>query len=88
MPTLSMFYGIIVYMFSEKGERHRKPHIHCKYGEHEAVYALDGELLEGGMPPSKRKLIEAWMEIHKDELAANWELLSNGEQHFRISPLQ
>ena len=88
MPTLSVFYGIVVYMFSEKGERHHKPHIHCKYAEHEVVISLDGEILEGDMPSSKMKLIEAWMEIHKDDLLANWELLSNGEQHFRIQPLQ
>jgi len=34
------------------------------------------------------KLLEAWMEIHKDELMADWELLSSGEQHFRIDPLK
>jgi hypothetical protein len=34
------------------------------------------------------KLVDAWMELHQDELAANWELLSNGEKHFRINPLQ
>ena len=88
MPALSMFYGIIVYMFSEKGVRHHLPHIHCKYGEYEIVIALDGQALEGTMPPSKMRLIEAWMELHRDELAANWELLSNGEKHYPIQPLQ
>lgn len=52
------------------------------------VVALDGTVLEGGIPRNKMKLLLAWMEIHKDELAANWELLSNGEQFFRITPLQ
>ena len=88
MPTLSMFYGIVVCMYSEKGERHHLPHIHCKYNEHEAVISLNGELLEGDMPSSKLKLIEAWIEIHKEELVANWNLLSHGEKHFRINPLQ
>ena len=88
MPTLSVFYGIVVYMFSERGERHHLPHIHCKYAEHEIVVSLDGTVLEGEMPASKMKLIEAWMEIHRDDLLANWELLSNGEKHFRIQPLQ
>ena len=88
MPTLSVFYGIIVYMFSERGGRHHLPHIHCKYAEHEIVIALDGTVLEGEMPTSKMKLIEAWMEIHRDDLLANWELLSSGEKHFRIQPLQ
>ena len=32
MPALSMFYGIIVRMQSEKGGKHNKPHIHGTYG--------------------------------------------------------
>ena len=42
MPTLSMFYGIIVRMQSERGGKHHKPHIHCLYGDYEVVVALDG----------------------------------------------
>jgi hypothetical protein len=48
---------------------------------------LDGELLEGSIPASKMKLVQAWMEIHRDDLAANWKLLSSGEQYFKIEPL-
>ena len=50
--------------------------------------ALDGTVLEGSIPRNKMKLLLAWMEIHHDELEANWTLLSNGEQFFRIDPLQ
>lgn len=31
MPTISMFYGIIVYMYNEKGGKHNMPHIHAEY---------------------------------------------------------
>ena len=31
MPTLSMFYGIIVYMYNEKGSKHNIPHVHAEY---------------------------------------------------------
>lgn len=30
----------------------------------------------------------AWMEIHSDELKANWSMLSNGEGFFKIDPLR
>ena len=50
MPILSMFYGIIVRMHSEKGGKHHKPHIHATYNEHEIVLSLDGEILEGHFP--------------------------------------
>lgn len=87
MPILSMFYGIIVRMYNEKGTKHNKPHIHCIFAEFEIVIALDGEILDGKIPSNKLKLIEAWMEIHKEELQANWVLLSSGEKYFKINPL-
>ena len=88
MPTLSMFYGIIVRMFAEKGGKHHMPHLHAKFGEYELVISLDGEIIEGSLPPNKMKLLIAWMEIHADELHANWKLLYEGDVHFRIDPLK
>jgi len=88
MPVLSMFYGIIVRMYQEMGERHSLPHVHAVYSGDEVVVALDGTVLEGKIPRNKMKLLLAWMEIHHDELEANWQLLNEGEQFFRIDPLQ
>lgn len=88
MPTLSMFYGIIVRMQSEKGGKHNKPHIHAVYGGDEIVVALDGEILEGDFPSKQTKLLLAWIAIHEDELKANWRLLSEGEGYFKIEPLK
>lgn len=88
MPALSMFFGIIVYMYMERGGKHNQPHIHAKYQNDNIVIALNGEVLEGSFPVGKKKLLDAWMEIHHDELAANWELLQNGEQYFKIDPLK
>ena len=89
MPTLSMFYGIIVYMYNEKGGKHNMPHIHAEYSGEEVVLSIDGELLEGNpkFPKNKLKMLEVWMDIHKEELEANWQLLSRGEKYFRIDPL-
>jgi hypothetical protein len=88
MPTLSLFFGIIVRMYNEKQGRHNKPHLHAEYSGEEVVIALDGEVLEGKLPAPKMKLLEAWMEIHKEDLLANWNLLSKGEQFFKIEPLK
>ena len=88
MPVLSMFYGIIVRMYKEQGGKHNKPHIHAEYSGQEIVMTLDGEILEGKFPKNKQKLLEAWMVIHHDDLEANWNLLSKGEQFFRIEPLK
>jgi len=88
MPVLSTFFGIIIRMYQERGGKHNMPHLHAEYSGHEIVIALDGTILEGEIPKSRLKLLEAWMEIHREDLEANWKLLSNGEQFFRIDPLK
>ena len=75
-------------MYKESGERHNRPHIHAEYSGEEIVVALDGTILEGDFPKGKLKLLEAWMEIHREDLEVNWKLLSRGEQFFRIDPLK
>ena len=45
-------------------------------------------MIEGAIPKAKMKLLDAWMEIHREDLEVNWKLLSNGEQFFRIDPLK
>lgn len=68
MPALSMFFGIIVRMQSEKGGKHNKPHIHALYGNEEVVVGIDGEVIEGNFPNKQMKLLLAWIAIHEDEL--------------------
>ena len=88
MPTISMFYGILIRMFFKDIERHKLPHIHADYQGTVAVYSIpDGQLLAGKMDPKKEKLIVAWIEIHKDNLMANWELAVNGKVPFKIRGL-
>ena len=88
MPVLSAFYGIIIRMYREVGGKHNLPHIHAEYSGQEVAVSLDGKVLEGEIPRAKMKLLDAWIEIHKEELEANWKLISNGEQVFRIDPLK
>lgn len=85
MPTLSMFYGVIIAMYFDD---HLPPHFHAKYQGHEACYALDGERIEGDMPRKADRLVKAWAELHADELAGNWELARMGEQLYKIEPLR
>jgi hypothetical protein len=67
----------------------KPPHIHAKFQEHEAVVSIpDGDLLEGCLPRSKMKLLQAWIELHKDELVANWDLAVSGQQPYKIEPLK
>ena len=89
MPAISMFYGIIVYMYFMENKRHKLPHVHAKYQDDEVIVAIpDGEILEGKIPKAKMKLLQAWAELHKDELMANWELAVSGQQPYKIEPLR
>ena len=47
-----------------------------------------GELLEGQLPANKEKLIKAWIEIHQEDLMANWQLAVTGNSVFKIDPLK
>ena len=89
MPTISMFYGVIVRMYFFDNQQHNTPHIHVHYQEHSAVFEIpSGALLEGNIPNTKKKLVEAWIEIHQEELMADWQLAINGESVFKIDPLR
>ncbi len=89
MPVISMFYGLIISMYFLDNKQHHFPHIHVKYAEEEAVFKIpDGTMLEGSIPNGKRKLVEAWIELHKEELMADWQLASTGQKIFTIDPLK
>jgi hypothetical protein len=89
MPSISAFYGLIVYMYFKDNKQHKLPHIHVRYSGEEVIVSIpDGDVLEGGIPSSKMKLLQAWIEIHKEELMADWELAVAGEQPYKIDPLK
>ena len=84
-----MFYGILILMYFYDDKKHKMPHIHAEYGEYTASITIkDGAVLNGSLPPNKMKLVQAWIEIHKEDLLANWKLAVAGESIFKIEPLR
>ena len=80
MPTISIFYGILVSMYVFDSDRHHLPHIHDRYNEFKASIAIpNGDVLEGSLPVRQMKLIQAWIELHQDDLMADWYLATNGQ---------
>ena len=89
MPELSRFYGLIIRMFSEPAGRHHVAHFHAYYGEEVAVFSIAPvALLAGALPQRQRRLVEAWAELHAEELLADWQLLEQGRKPSPIAPLQ
>ena len=88
MPVISFFYGIIVRMYNEGLTKHHEPHIHVQYGDEHAVITFDGEVIEGSIPQKKLKMVQVWMDIHQEDLIADWKLAVDNEHVFRIDPLK
>lgn len=89
MPSISMFYGIVVMIYYYDNKQHNLPHIHVRYQGTKAIFSIESsEMMEGDLPNKQKKLVSAWMEIHKDELVADWELAVSGEKPYKIEPLK
>lgn len=89
MPAISMFYGIIIYMFFFDNKKHHAPHIHAQYADYSAILSIEqGKILDGSLLEKKLKLVQAWIEIHRDELLADWKLATAGQELFKIDPLR
>ena len=75
-------------MFFYDTDKHNLPHIHAEYQGQVGVYSIrDGSILDGNLPPSKHKLVVAWIEIHQEDLLADWELAVNGQKPLPIRGL-
>lgn len=72
----------------EAGEPHHLPHFHAYYQENVAVFTLDPvDLIAGSLPRRQRRLVEAWAELHQEELVDDWQRLQSGNQPLPIEPL-
>ncbi|MBF0491281.1 MAG: DUF4160 domain-containing protein [Deltaproteobacteria bacterium] len=89
MPVISMFYGIVIMMYPFDNDKHHLPHVHIRYQEQEAVFSIEtGDLLEGNLRSNKKKLVEAWIELRREDLLTDWQLAVQGHPIFNIEPLK
>lgn len=88
MPIISQFYGILIYIYNEKGGKHHIPHFHAKYAEFECVYDFKGNHIDGELPHKQNKLVEAWCLIHEDELNAAWIAWNESGEIIKIEGLR
>lgn len=89
MPELSRFFGIIIRMFAEVGAQHNVPHFHAYYQDEVGIFSVDPvELMAGSLPRRQQRLVEAWAELHQNDLAADWQMLQEGRTPRPIEPLK
>ena len=72
MPTISVFFGIVVQMYWRD---HNPPHIHVWYQGIEALVSIEtGDVIAGTLPKKAAKLVRDWVKVRRPELKTNWEL--------------
>ncbi len=85
MPTVSMFYGILIRMFFND---HGPAHFHARYGEFEATIDIATlKIMEGQLPGRALSLVQEWATMHTEELLENWRLCRVNTPPAKIQPL-
>lgn len=86
MPTISIFYGILIKMLFDD---HNPPHFHAEYGEYELVVTINPiKIIKGDTPKRVNSMILEWTALHQEELLQNCELCANMQTPFSIEPLE
>lgn len=86
MPTISIFYGIIIQMFWDD---HAPPHFHALYAEHEVLININTlEIIKGSMPRRALALVLEWASLHRAELLEDWNLCDQHQSPKKIPPLE
>lgn len=89
MPELSRFFGIIIRMYWEANAPHHNAHFHAYYQNDVAVFNINPvELIAGSLPRRQQRFVEAWAELHQQELLNDWNLLQAGQRPVPIEPLR
>jgi hypothetical protein len=85
MPTISVFFGIVIRMYFND---HAPPHFHARYGEDEATIEIESlRVLAGALPKRALDLVTAWAAAHRAELLRNWRRCRENTAPTKIEPL-
>jgi hypothetical protein len=86
VPAISRFFGIVIAMFFDD---HDPPHFHARHASGEARVRIDTlEFMDSSLGRRQERFVLAWAELHRDELAENWQRARAGETLNSIEPLQ
>lgn len=86
VPTISRFFGILITMYFDD---HDPAHFHARHADGAAKVRIDTlEVLVSTLDRRHLRLVLAWAELHRDELAENWQRARAGETLNDIEPLR
>ena len=67
---------------------YRATNIALEIAPNQVTSIPDGTVLEGTFRTAKLKLVQAWIEIHQEELMTDWNRAVSGQSVFKIEPLR
>lgn len=85
MPEIARFLGIVIGIFPRE---HPPAHFHAVYGEYGITVEIGGGIVHGDFPKRALRLVLEWLDLHRDELLADWELVQSGRPARKIAPLE
>ncbi len=85
MPEISRFLGIVIGMFPRD---HGPAHFHAVYGEYQITVDIDSGIVRGEFPKRALRLVLEWLDLHKDKIFHNWNLIRDGRPAKKIAPLE
>ena len=84
MPQISFFYGIVIFMnFTD----HAPAHFHAWYGDYKVTVSIHDGIVTGKMPGRALRMILEGLDLHREELLADWEKAQQGTPLDKIEPL-
>ena len=84
MPTISRFYGIVIFM---NYNDHAPAHFHARYQDQEVIVEIESGLVHGTMSRRALRMVLDWSEQHREALIKNWDLARDRRPLEAIPPL-
>ena len=84
MPTISRFYGIVIFM---NYNDHLPAHFHARYQDQEVTVEIETGVVQGRMSRRPLRMVLDWSERRQQELMNNWERARARQALEPIAPL-
>lgn len=86
MPTIAVFYGIVIRLYFAD---HPPAHVHAIYGGSEAKVSIDPpRIIAGSLPRRAAAMVLEWVHLRRPELLAAWDRAQQGGSPGRVAPLE
>jgi integrase len=86
---ISAYYGVVITFCRTRSRSRAFPCIRARcYGAEASFCVCENTILSGALPFAKQTLVQAWIEIHREELIVNWENGKTSGDFFAIDPLR